>query len=48
MAAYLQVAAPFHGFQHGYFVGIFQVGADGDADANPRNADAERLKELGF
>src|SRR6266849_9699915 len=43
----LQVAAAFHGFQHGDLVGVFEVRADGDAHADARDAHAERLQQLG-
>ena len=43
----LEVAAAFHGFEHGDFVGVFEVGANGDADTDAGDADAEGLEELG-
>jgi len=36
----LQVAAAFHGLGHGYFVGVFEVGADWDAHGDPRDVHA--------
>src|SRR5712692_7339324 len=44
--ATLQISAPFHGFHHGDFVGVFQVGAHGNPDADASNADPERLEEF--
>jgi hypothetical protein len=43
----LQVAAAFQGFHHGDFVGVFEVGAHGDADADAGDANAERFEQLG-
>ena len=42
----LQIAAAFHGFHHGDFIGVFEVGTDGDANADARHADAEGLDEF--
>jgi hypothetical protein len=42
----LQIAAAFHGFHHGDFVGVFEIGADGNADADARNTNSESLDEL--
>ena len=39
----LQIAPTFHGFQHGHFVGVFQVRAYGNPDADSRDAYAQRL-----
>jgi hypothetical protein len=30
----LQIAAGFHGFPHSNLVGVFEIGADGEADAD--------------
>jgi hypothetical protein len=30
----LQIAAAFQGFHHGEFIGVFEVGAGGDADVD--------------
>ena len=30
----LQIAAVFQGFHQGDFIGVFEVGADGDADVD--------------
>ena len=37
MALDLQFAAAFHGFQHGDFVGVFDVAADGNAGRDARD-----------
>ena len=42
----LKIPAAFHGFQHGDFVGIFQVCTHGDAHANACYANAQRLEQL--
>ena len=39
-----EVAAAFHGFHHGDFVGVFEVGTDWDAYSDARNAHAEWLR----
>ena len=44
--ARLEFAAAFHGFHHGDFVGVFEVGADGDADTDARDAYAERFQQF--
>jgi len=36
----LQLAAAFHGFQHGDFISVLEVRADGNADADARDANA--------
>jgi hypothetical protein len=41
-----EFAAAFHGFHHGYFVGVFEVGANGNADTDARDAHAERLQQF--
>ena len=43
---WLEVAAAFHGFHHGDFVGVFEVGADRDAYADARDANAERFQQF--
>ena len=35
-----EIAAAFHGFHHGDFIGVFEVGADGDAHADAGHAHA--------
>jgi hypothetical protein len=40
----LEFAAAFHGFHHGDFVGVFEVGADRDAYADARDAYSKRLQ----
>ena len=42
----LKLAAAFHGFHHGDFVGVFEVGADWDAYADAGNAHAQRLQQF--
>src|SRR5713226_4793650 len=42
----LQIPASFHGFQHGYFVGILQISAYGNPDSDAGHSDAERLQKL--
>src|SRR3974377_1911695 len=41
-----QIAAAFHGFQHSDFVGVFEIGADGDAYAGAGNANAKGLQQF--
>jgi hypothetical protein len=43
----LEIAAAFHGLEHGDFVGVFEVRADRDANADAGYADAQRLQQLG-
>jgi len=40
----LQVAAAFHSFQHGDFVGVFQIGPNGDAHADASDANPQWLQ----
>lgn len=40
----LQVAAPFHGFEHSDFVGVFEVRADGNANPDARDPHAQRFQ----
>src|SRR6266568_2951561 len=42
----LQIPASFHGFQHGYFVGILQISAYGNPNSDAGHPDAERLQKL--
>jgi len=42
----LQISAAFHGFHHRDFVGVFEVGADGNANTDAGYAHAERLDEF--
>ena len=39
----LQIAAAFHGFQHGDFIGVLEVGAYGNADPDSRHANSQGL-----
>ena len=43
----LEIAAAFHRFEHSDFVGVFEIGAHGNADTDASNADTERLEEFG-
>src|SRR3981081_1284915 len=43
---YLQLPSAFHGFQHGDFVRVFDVAADGDAHRDAGNFDAHALELL--
>jgi hypothetical protein len=43
----LKIAASFHGLEHGDFVGVFEIGTDGNAHANARDAHAEGLEQFG-
>lgn len=45
--AKLELAAVFHGFEHGDFVGEFDVGADGDAHSDAGAAEAQGFEEPG-
>src|SRR5262245_14915182 len=47
-ASILQVSTAVHGFQHGDFVGKFQVRANRNTDANSCDPDTERLDQLGY
>ncbi len=42
----LKVSAAFHCFQHGYFVGVLEVGTDRNSDADSRDAHTEGLQQL--
>jgi hypothetical protein len=42
----VQIAAAFHGFHHGDFVGVFEIGAEGNANADAGRADAKWLDEF--
>ena len=43
----LEIAAAFHGLEHGDFIGVFEIGTDGNAHADASHANAERLEKLG-
>src|SRR5260370_28071503 len=40
----LQIPPTFHGLQHGHFVGVLQVRANGNPHADSRDAHAQRLQ----
>src|SRR5208282_6748306 len=42
----LQVSTPFKGLEHGDFVGILQVRANSNPDADARHAHTERFQQL--
>src|SRR6202158_3433399 len=42
----LEISSAFHGFHHGDFVGVLEVGADRDTDTDARDADTERFYKL--
>jgi hypothetical protein len=42
----LKIPTPFHRFHHRDFVGVFEVRAHGNPDADARHAHAERFEEL--
>ena len=42
----LEIAAAFHGFHHGDFVGVFEVGAHWNADTDAGDPDAQRFKQF--
>src|SRR5882724_1827546 len=44
---FLQFSSAFHGFQHRYFVCIFKVSADRNANPNSRHSHSQRLQQFG-